>query len=199
MPIELKLTRFRRRRATIPVPVSDKTRIATLTPCKIDGVNSRFYPPQHWSQVEAIGANILIGRPQQLRQLATLLDDSGMDQDVVDTAVLVATELGAPTLNDVERVVLWQTFGVPVYELLIAPDGQLIACECEAREGWHLQRNVDLDPLTHIIRLRTGGRYRSVAIAVQVAAQPCACGRKEPRLIAKAERQHAASVLAATA
>jgi len=35
--------------------------------------------------------------------------------------------------------VLWQTFGVPVYELLVGAEGILLARECELQEGWHAQ------------------------------------------------------------
>ena len=38
-----------------------------------------------------------------------------------------------------ERERLWRAFRVPVFEQIIAPDGELLAAECEAHDGLHIE------------------------------------------------------------
>ena len=60
---------------------------------------------------------------------------------------------------------LWQAFQVPVFEQIISVSGTLLAAECEAHCGLHIESR-DFTADDHLID-RT----------------PCACGRKSPRLI----------------
>ena len=46
-------------------------------------------------------------------------------------------------MSDVSRVTLWQGFGVPIFELYLGPDNGLLAAECGAHEGWHLEPGID--------------------------------------------------------
>ena len=133
--------------------------------------------------MEAFRPRVLIGSTADLQTLATLADTGTLDISSVDTAVFIATGLGSQAIGDVERVVLWQAFGVPAYELLLSSAGQLMACECEAHEGWHLEARILRQ------RLPDGTRIETAL---------CACGRKEPRIVA-AENSHLAGALAATA
>ncbi len=163
----LKLARFRRQRySTIPVPISARTRVASVSRNKIEIGNLRRFPSDRWHELEMFLPHVLIGSSADLKMLATLSDAGAIEISSVDTAIFVASELGASAITDVERVVFWQAFAVPVYEVLISRDGRLMASECEAHAGWHLEPGIP------------HGRILPGRIETSV----CACGRKEPRV-----------------
>ena len=70
-------------------------------------------------------------------------------------------------LDEGSRDVLWEAFGVPLFEHLIGPDGEVIAAECDAHRGLHLAQGVDL-PAGFLCIIERGR---------------CACGRSSPRLV----------------
>jgi hypothetical protein len=80
-------------------------------------------------------------------------------------AVVVLERRGNPLLTESLRERLWDAFRVPIFEQIIADDGQLLATDCEAHEGLHIESAM----------LRVGQEF--------VDASPCPCGRKTPRLV----------------
>ena len=113
--------------------------------------------------------------------------------------LLVWTEFGSYPLSDVERVILWQAFGVPVYELIVSPEGQLIASECEVHEGWHLETGITLDRRKNVLVWHVRGRPQPLGMVGEIENSVCACGRKTPRIVSRGEQEQAACVLAAIA
>jgi hypothetical protein len=107
-----------------------------------------------------------------------------VDVRSVDHVVFVLTECGDRPISDVSRVVLWQTFGVPVRELLVGADGILLACECQAQDGWHPQPYATFsvsgnELVAHAFRhkgMRTG-------MLGYIEAAACPCGRPGTRLM----------------
>jgi hypothetical protein len=60
---------------------------------------------------------------------------------------------------------LWQAYRVPVFEQIIGRSGRLLAAECEAHDGLHIESpDVQL----------SGEKFETLA---------CACGRTTPRLV----------------
>lgn len=72
-----------------------------------------------------------------------------------------------PPLSEDERTRLWRTFRVPVFEQRIDDACNLLAAECEAHDGLHIES------------ARAIPREGEV-----VEASPCGCGRTTPRLTA---------------
>lgn len=66
------------------------------------------------------------------------------------------------TLSPDERDLLWNSFGAPVFEQVLAPDNSLLAYECDAHDGLHVVRP-NRTPLT-LVRV-------------------CSCGSPLPRHI----------------
>ena len=79
-------------------------------------------------------------------------------------ALIVCSNPGDPLLSAAERDRLWRAFRVPVFEQIIGPDGELLAAECDAHDGLHVE-----------VPGCAWDEYR-------VETAPCACGRKTPRL-----------------
>lgn len=71
---------------------------------------------------------------------------------------------GTPFLNETQRDHLWQVFQVPVFAVLVDRDGCLLAYECEAQAGLHV------DP-------------RASWSAGVLESAPCECGRPGLRLL----------------
>ena len=81
-------------------------------------------------------------------------------------AAIAATRPGGPLLSASDRERLWQAFHVPVFEQIIGPNGELLAAECEAHDGLHVE----------VPGLSLDGYRLEVA--------QCGCGRAAPRLAA---------------
>lgn len=199
MPITLKLGRIRAQRySTVPVPISPQTRIASITPNKIETGQLRRLTHEQWPEIETFRPQVLIGCAADLEKLASLSEAGSIDTSSVDTAILVATAWNTHAITDVHRVVLWQAFAVPVYELLVSPAGYLMAAECEAHTGWHLEPGVGFAPSGSGITLQVKHARERLATSARIETAVCACGRRAPRMLAEIQ-PHVIRVLAATA
>ena len=108
-------------------------------------------------------------------QLETL-----MGLAVPDRAIIVLARPGQALLTTGQRERLWRAFHVPVFEQIIGDRGEVLAAECEAHDGLHLESS-------------------SFQLPPSVTDPgPCACGRKSPRMLPDepAERARAAAAYA---
>jgi hypothetical protein len=78
-------------------------------------------------------------------------------------ALIVLERPGAARLTDADRDLFWRAFRVPVFEQIIGPKGQLLAGECEAHDGLHLEAP----------GLRIDAKLVDTSL--------CPCGRRTPR------------------
>ena len=78
--------------------------------------------------------------------------------------MVVFSCLGESLLSDDDRDFVWNTFGVPVFEYLLDTDGRIVARECEAHDGLHV------DGLPE--------PYRA-----EIIEENCACGAPGARLM----------------
>lgn len=85
----------------------------------------------------------------------------------VRRAVFLTCTEGEPLPAEAERNTLWELFRVPVFAVLLDRKGRVLAYECEAQSGMHLN-----------------GRY-AAALADTVV---CDCGRPGRKLPARAMR-----------
>ena len=81
-------------------------------------------------------------------------------------AVIAVVRPTEPRLTEEDRQHLWRAFRVPVFEQRIDESGRLLAAECEAHEGLHLE--------SPGVSLNQGELLETA---------PCGCGRTTPRLI----------------
>ena len=73
-----------------------------------------------------------------------------------------------PFLPEPHRDTLWRMFRVPVYTILLDPDGSIVGYECEVQEGLHIRERY------------IGTLYGRVEHTL------CECGRPGPRLMPSA-------------
>ena len=60
-----------------------------------------------------------------------------------------------------QRERLWKAFRVPVFQQVVTRSGVLLAAECEAHDGLHMESS------------------KFVAIGLPLDRTPCGCGRKD--------------------
>lgn len=82
-----------------------------------------------------------------------------------------------PPLSSDDRDELWRSFRVPVFEQIIDERCHLLASECEAHEGLHVES-----------RSFVYGDH-------EIDHAPCPCGKKSPRLKERESVRHATASL----
>jgi hypothetical protein len=204
MRIPVGIRRFRRNSTEhrrLPFPASRNSRAVQVTGATFfDDVAT--FPCERWRELEIYRPRVLVGPATELQRLAELVEIGTVDMSSVDCAVFVLTACGGKPVSDVLRVVFWQAFGVPVYELLVDGEGILLARECELQEGWHPQPYATFSVTDNeliVQALRKKARRTGLAGNIETAA--CPCGRPGARLLdieALASRE-AQRELAATA
>jgi hypothetical protein len=186
MRLPVNVRRFRSQGTTrrkLPLLANANLRVAQLGK-RADFDSVRVFRPGEWSSIEAYRPRVLTGTAADLQELAERVDLNVLELSSVDHAIFVLTGCGDEPLGDVLRVVLWQTFGVPVYELFLAPGGILAASECETHEGWHVEPGATFSLLNEELMLDGFGRKRvRTGLSAFIEHTPCACGREGTRLM----------------
>lgn len=188
------LRRLGRSRAKLPFPAGPHVRVAQILSFPVfEG--AEWFGFEDWQQIGSFEPQVLVGPASALQTLAARIHENVLDLSSVDHAIFVTTECGQPPLSDTARVVLWQTFGVPVYELLIGAGGKLLASECEAHNGWHLEPNVKLETADGELCVAALGKDLPQPIGLTARAETglCPCGRAGTRIL-QVERKPPARV-----
>lgn len=179
-----QLRQQNRTRRPLPFSIVPNVRIAQL------GAGLRAFEPapsfsrDKWEQLEALRPRVLVGSAADLHCLAHLAQRHVLELSSVDHAIFAVTRWGAQPVSDVSRVVLWQAFGVPIYELLVDVRGALLAAECEAHEGWHIEPRAKFSVVKGELVLHSAGRLRgSSGLAGSIQTTTCPCGRPGARLL----------------
>jgi hypothetical protein len=79
-------------------------------------------------------------------------------------ALIVLARPGDELLTAAQREKLWTAFRVPVFQQIVNGRGVLLAAECEAHDGLHIES------------------AQVVAIGQSLDRAKCGCGRTTPRL-----------------
>jgi hypothetical protein len=145
------------RKASFVYPIPPAPRTAVLIPgFRSTGLVRVF--PDGWNQeASQFDPQALAGSVLQLEGLARIATPSH--------AVIVLRSEWDARLTDSRRDALWNAYRVPAFEQIIDDDGTLLATECEAHDGLHIES----------ARFKTAGR--------NIRTDRCACGRFTPRLV----------------
>ncbi len=140
-------------RTAVLVPWFRATRAARLLAGPV-----RIFPDGWNQEVTAFAPAAVAGTFEQIRPLAQMQIPS------LTHALIVLARPGGRRLAEIDRGRLWQDFRLPVFEQIIGPSGDLLAAECEAHDGLHVESSdLPLDCET-------------------IDTSPCPCGRKTPRI-----------------
>ncbi len=116
-------------------------------------------------------AEVLKFAPQAIAGTLEQLEAAAATAITLSHAIVVMGKWEDARVTEADREKLWMRFRVPVFEQIIAGDGALLAAECEAHNGLHLEAEA-LRPDT----------LRPYAES-EIDRSPCLCGRTGPRLI----------------
>ncbi len=142
-----------------PIPPAPPT--AVLVPGFRSCGNTRVFE-RGWGEGAAQFAPAAIAAtPAQLEAL------SGEPIPSLRNAVIALVRPGEPRLTEEDRERLWRAFRVPVFEQMIDQLGRLLAYECEAHDGLHVE---------------SPGISPRMGEVLETA--PCGCGKTTPRLTA---------------
>ena len=111
------------------------------------------------------------------RRVRTRWDDRNPGRGAAEDTFWLESP-GEAQLTGEERERLWRAFRVPIFEQIIGPRGKLLAAECEAHDGLHIETS--------------GLRWEGYRLEQAV----CACGRKTPRIACALSVERARSVAA---
>jgi hypothetical protein len=203
MPLAMNVSRFRAPgllRRKLPLATTANLRVAHIanSAC-FDSV--KLFQPGQWIEIEQYRPRVLVGVAADLQELAERVESGLVELSSVDHAVFILTACGQAPLTDVLRVVLWQTFGVPVYELFMAPSGLLAASECETHDGWHAEPGAtfSLSKDDELLLDAFGRKRIRTGLTASLENNPCPCGRPGLRLMNVALRAQSVHHFAATA
>jgi hypothetical protein len=151
---------FLRFKAVLVYPVPPAPPTAVLQPWfRARGLVRIF--PEGWSaQAAAFAPAAIAGTWPQLEALLPEYIAS-----LTHSIIVLATPADI-LLTPQQRDKLWRAFRVPVFEQIIGDRGELLAAECEAHDGLHIQHPV-------------------FSALLPVDSTPCGCGKKSPRLKAE--------------
>jgi hypothetical protein len=167
----------------LPFPATAKLRVAQLSQ------GPRFaavvpFTPERWLELEAYRARVLIGDASDLQRLLEQVQLGMLALASLDTAIVVLTRYRVAPLRDTSRVTLWQGFGVPIFELYLGPDNSVLAAECGAHEGWHLERRTHCSHHNGELILDSPGNYGlCTGLAATIDDSACPFGQTTPRLM----------------
>jgi hypothetical protein len=170
-----------RRKAALVYPIPPAPRTAVLIPgyrshgrvrVFSKGVLSTGAFSKEWlAELASFAPQAIAGTLEQLEAVAATAI-------TLSHAIVVIGKWEDARVTEADRERLWMRFRVPVFEQIIAGDGTLLAAECEAHNGLHIEAE-GLRPDT----LRPGHWQGTALPHNEIDRSPCVCGRTEPRLI----------------
>lgn len=178
--LPLLLPRHRRR---LPLVGETTSRIVQISHPGVLFERASYFPVENTTQLAEFRPQTLVGSAAHLFRLADQLRSGEVILANLDTAVFVITDFRDVPLNDADRTALWNAFSVPVYELLLADDGTLLAAECEAQEGWHVESGVRFSSVNDQLWYSRRGRQTGTGLMGMIEDEPCPCGRSGKRIV----------------
>ncbi len=189
MPVNVQ----RLRRPRLPLLGTLKVRVAQLhSGYPFDG--AEVFAPERWSQIQRYAPHVLVGSSADLQRLVERIDLRTVRIETLDHSIFVVTEIGDKPLTDVLRAALWQRFGVPVFEVYTDGVGNVLAYECEAHSGWHVDSGCRFAVYQgELLLQKTSETAVRTGLSRHLESETCVCGRAGVRIIQTyADRQASA-------
>lgn len=166
-------------------PLYPSPRVAVLGTSMDEEFGVRSFPRWSVCELERFQPEALAGSMAELTTVARLRRHGQMALRCLKYPIVVLTNAGDPPLDASQHDDLWRWFGLPVFEQIRDRRGNLIAYECEARNGYHLAPGVVLDAAMSGLRWFSGA-----------TRERCECGAATTRLMPRAE-EHSRAIASA--
>ena len=122
-PTEIRQQPINTSRRKLPLPMAAGLRVAQVSARGLLFGEAQFFALEKPGPLQSFQPQVLIGSTSELEALARHTADGVIDLASIDRALFVITDCRDVPLRDTSRVILWQAFGVPVYEFLLGSDG----------------------------------------------------------------------------
>lgn len=129
-------------------------------------------------RIQSLGPEALAAPLNAALELADLKAVGQIELASLSFALVVFTSLSSPRLVHEHRERLWHAFQIPIFEQFRAPDGKVIACECEAHDGLHLVPGAGVQVIQG--ELTIGSNASGLTALLDTGH--CECGDEAPRL-----------------
>lgn len=170
-------------------PLAGPVRLALLEGTFRPDKDMREFTADDLNWLQSYAPEALVAPLDLALSLADRRRRGRFDLPSLKTAIVVLTSFDSTPLADRHRDLLWQAFGVPVFEQLRGWDGAVLARECEVHDGLHIDDRTAIFQLYEqellvtelgavgepIIRTQTG-------LTGEIATGLCECGAETPRL-----------------
>lgn len=144
-------------------------------------------------KAQAVHADALAAPLSVLRALAVTIQSRTSRIAPLRYPVVVFTGVIEGIMTDADRDLFWQVFQVPTFEQFLGFDGRVLAIECEARQGLHIETASAIFEkessrpdsellLTSLTYLRHPTLRVGTGLIGRVERSCCECGRSEARL-----------------
>jgi len=176
------------RRPRLPVIDASKLRVAQLTATPLFEA-AKVFAPGSWCELAAFAPQVLLATTADYLRLIDRMSLHTVDAGAVSHAVFVITAIGDKPTTEQFRDLLWRSFRVPVYELYVDGRGALLAYDCEAQDGWHVEPACGLEIEGGELLLRSRGAQVRTGLSAAVDYNPCPCGITHPRVFCAPEKR----------
>lgn len=146
-----------------------------------------------FEEVARRSPELIAGGVETLRELAASMVERKQRLSSLRWGAIVWAGPGRAAMAPPDRGLFWRAFGVPVWEQFRGFHGELLAEQCEAAEGWHLNEEnsiwevpghrTGVMRVTSLVNLRHPVLRLESGVEGRLAAGPCQCGREGPRAI----------------
>jgi phenylacetate-CoA ligase len=135
--------------------------------------------------VEAVAAPVAT-----LRRLARGIESGSLPPATFTHSVIAFTDFDQGGVAEGDRALFWRAFQVPVFEQYLGLDGSLLAGECEAHNGVHVEPGNAIWESIHselVVTSLTDRQYPTLRLGTDwtgdLVLDPCDCGSETPRLL----------------
>ncbi len=136
------------------------------------------------------GAETVAAPVSTLRRLAREIESGAIDPAPFSHSVIAFTDLDQGEVSEGDRALFWRAFQVPIFEQYLGLDGSLLAGECEAHSGVHVEpENAIWEVIDSelVVTSLTDRQYPTLRLGTGWTAHldlgPCDCGKPTPRLL----------------
>ena len=153
-------------------------------------------PDYRAPQLARLKADSIAGSVDTLRALAKNIEAGYIWIPKLKHSIVAFTGMIEGPVSEEDLDLFWKVFGVPVYEQFYGFGGELIAYECPAHQGLHVNRYAAVfenggrgELLVSLIGNPSQMVFRLVSgLNGQVETAKCACGHEGPRIVNVARR-----------
>lgn len=119
-------------------PLSPSPRVAVIGADLGSGPFHKSLPQWTVKQLESARPQALAGPMRDIEEVASLRELGILKLKSLSYPLVIFTGEDDERLSEADHDRLWRWFRLPVFEQIRTADGQLLAWECESRDGFHL-------------------------------------------------------------